>query len=453
MKNDIEKTDSNSAQQNKKGSFSALIPFIVFLALYLGISLRTGSFYSIPMPVAFLAACCTAFLMNRKESLNFKMELFAKGMGDSNIMIMCMIFILAGAFASVAKAMGAVDATVLICRHGIPPQMLLGGFFLISCLISLAIGTSCGTIAALMPIAVSLIQSTGISPCLMTGAVIGGAMFGDNMSMISDTTIAATRTQGVSMRDKFLMNLKMIFPAALLCLILYYVLSRNNITGKLPELQKITPKHILVVIPYLAVLSGAVFSINVLVLLFSGLILAVGIGSLVTDLTFSKALLEMGKGIGGMSETLIVALLAGGLLQIIRHNGGITFLLEKICKSIRGPRSCELGIMLLIWVINLFTANNTVAIVMGGPIARILSGKYACDPRRIASILDTASCVIQGFLPYGAQILIAVGIAKGANLELPAGKLIFSLYYPALLGICLLISILISKQSVKKVQE
>ena len=437
----------SSSGTEKNGSFSALIPFLVFLVFYLGISLWSGSFYSVPMPVAFLAACGTAFLMNRKEPLNSKMELFAKGMGESNIMIMCMIFILAGAFASAAKAMGAVDATVLICRHGIPPHMLPGGFFLISCLISLAIGTSCGTIAAVMPIAVSLIQSLGISPFLMTGAVIGGAMFGHNMSMISDTTIAATRTQNVSMRDKFLMNLKMIFPAALLCLVLYYFLGRNSVAGNLPALEKITFKHILMVIPYLAVLAGAVLSVNVMVLLFSGTVLSIGIGCFAGTLTFTQGLVEMGKGIAGMSETLIVALLAGGLLQIIRHNGGIIYLLEKICKSIRGKRSCETGILLLVGAVNLFTANNTVAIVIAGPVAKLLSERYNCDPRRVASILDTASCVTQGFLPYGAQILIAVGIAKGANLDLPAGKLIFSLYYPILLGICLLLSILMQKKS------
>lgn len=436
-----------SSATERKGSFSALIPFLVFLVFYLGISLWTGSFYAIPMPVAFLAACGTAFLMNRKESLNSKMELFAKGMGENNIMIMCMIFILAGAFASVAKAMGAVDATVLICRHGIPPHMLPGGFFLISCLISLAVGTSCGTIAAVMPIAISLIQTLGISPFLMTGAVIGGAMFGDNMSMISDTTIAATRTQNVSMRDKFLMNLKMIFPAALFSLFLYYILGRSSTAAALPLTEKIAFKHIFMVLPYLAVLAGAVFSINVLVLLFSGIVLAVATGCFAGTLTFTQSLMEMGKGIAGMSETLIVALLAGGLLQIIRHNGGIDYLLDKICKSIRGRRSCETGILLLVGMVNLFTANNTVAIVIAGPIAKLLSEKYSCDPRRVASILDTGSCVVQGLLPYGAQILIAVGIAKVAHLELPAGKLIFSLYYPVILGFCLLLSILKQKKN------
>lgn len=425
------------------GNISALIPFFVFMVFYLGISLWTGSFYSIPMPVAFLAACGSAFLLNRRESLNSKMEIFARGMGENNIMIMCMIFILAGAFATVAKAMGSVDATVLICRHFIPSEMLLGGFFLISCLISLAIGTSCGTIAAVMPIAVSLIQTMGISPTLMTGAVIGGAMFGDNMSMISDTTIAATRTQEVSMRDKFLMNIKMIFPAALLCLILYFTLGRNSIPDTEVPLQKITFKQILLVIPYLAILAGAVLSFNVAALLFAGIVLASLIGCFCADLTFTGILQETGKGIAGMSETLIVALLAGGLMQMIRHNGGITFLLEKIRKSVREERSCELGILLLVWAVNLFTANNTVAIVVAGPIAKILSDKYTCDPRRVASILDTSSCVIQGVLPYGAQILIAIGIAKGAGLNLSAGNLISALFYPMILGVCLFLSIVL----------
>ena len=421
--------------------FRALIPFFVFLVFYLGISIWKNDFYFVPMPVAFLIASAAALIQDRKQSLNNKIEIYARGMGDSNIMIMCLIFILAGAFGSIAKAMGAVDATVLVARHLIPESLILPGFFLISCFISLAVGTSCGTITVLTPIAVGLIGSMGISPTLMLGAVIGGAMFGDNMSMISDTTIAATRTQGVSMRDKFLMNLKMIFPAAIAAIVLYIVSGKAGVAGG--ELESVSWKHIVAVVPYLGILIGALCGLNVMALLFLGTVVAMGIGLLTGQLTFWTALAESGKGTLGMAETLIVAILAGGLLGVIRHNGGISYLLEKIRSVISGRKGCEFGVVLLVAVVNLFTANNTVAIVVAGPIARELSQKFGCDPRRIASILDTASCVVQGMIPYGAQILIAIGIAKGAGLDVPSLPLIAALFYPMFLGIALLVSILI----------
>ena len=421
--------------------FKALIPFFVFVVFYVGLSCWTKDFYSVPMPVAFLVASATALLLDRKRKLADKVEIFAHGMGESNIMIMCLIFILAGAFAAVTKAMGAVDAAVLISRHLIPDQFLLVGFFLISCFISLAIGSSCGTITVLTPIAVGLIQSMGFSPTLMLGAVIGGAMFGDNMSMISDTTIAATRTQGVAMRDKFLMNLKMIFPAAIAAIVLYIVSGKAGVAGG--ELEPVSWKHIVAVVPYLGILIGALCGLNVMALLFLGTVVAMGIGLLTGQLTFWTALAESGKGTLGMAETLIVAILAGGLLGVIRHNGGISYLLEKIRSVISGRKGCEFGVVLLVAVVNLFTANNTVAIVVAGPIARELSQKFGCDPRRIASILDTASCVVQGMIPYGAQILIAIGIAKGAGLDVPSLPLIAALFYPMFLGIALLVSILI----------
>ena len=238
----------------REARFKALVPFIVFMVFYLGLSVWAKDFYFVPMPVAFVVASATAFLLNRKQKFDEKVEIYAKGMGETNIMIMCLIFILAGAFSTVAKAMGAVDATVLIARHLIPSQFILAGFFLISCFISLAIGTSCGTIAALTPIAVGLIKAVGMPPALMLGAVIGGAMFGDNMSMISDTTIAATRTQNVAMRDKFITNFKMILPAAVLTVILYYFAGRNFAAGD--KLDAVTLKHIFAVVPYIFILAG-----------------------------------------------------------------------------------------------------------------------------------------------------------------------------------------------------
>ena len=423
--------------------FKALIPFFVFLVFYLGLSIWAKDFYCVPMPVAFLIASASALLLDRRRTLAAKIEVYAKGMGDSNIMIMCLIFILAGVFACIAKAMGAVDATVLIARNLIPGNWLLCGFFLISCFISLAIGTSCGTIAALTPIAIGLVKAAGVAPELMIGAVIGGAMFGDNMSMISDTTIAATRTQGVAMRDKFLMNFKMILPAAVGAVILYWLKARGADAAS--SAGSVSMKHILAVLPYIVILAGALAGGNVMALLFFGTVAAVMIGIFSGTLTFWTALAEAGKGTLGMSETLIVAILAGGLLRLIQQNGGIKYLRMKIEKAVSGQRGCEFGVVLLVAVVNLFTANNTVAIVISGPIAKALSVKYHCDPRRIASILDTMSCVVQGLIPYGAQILIATGIAKNVGVEVPSLALITSLYYPLFLMLALIFSIVVKK--------
>ena len=420
--------------------FSALIPFFVFLLFYCGLSLWCGDFYLVPMPLAFLIASAAAMLLDRKRPLADRVENYAAGMGDSNIMLMCLIFILAGAFAASAKAMGAVDATVLIARHLIPDRLMLTGVFLVSCFISLAVGTSCGTIAALTPIAIGLTAESGASPSWMVGAVIGGAMFGDNLSMISDTTIAATRTQGVAMRDKFLMNLKISLPAAAAALVLYTAVGRAG-TG-VAELPPVSGKTFCAVVPYLGILVGALAGWNVMVLLFLGTVLAIAIGLFNGSFTFFQALPATGRGVLDMAETLIVAILAGGLLGVIRRNGGIAWLLNRIEMPAAGPRGCEFGIALLTGSVNLVTANNTVAIVVVGPIARELSEKYHCDHRRIASILDTASCVVQGLIPYGAQVLIAVGIARGMNHPVEPLELTSVLYYPMFLGLALLGSIL-----------
>lgn len=437
-------TSSTPTPQAPHPNARALLPFLVFLVFYLGLSLWSGDFYSIPMPIAFLVASASAFLLNRKQTLAVKTDVFSKGMGETNIMLMCLIFILAGSFAATAKAAGAVDATVLICRHLIPDQLIIAGFFLISCLISLAIGTSCGTIAAVMPIAAGLIQTMNLDLCLMAGAVIGGAMFGDNMSMISDTTIAATRTQAVAMRDKFIMNLKMVLPAAAITLIIYLIAGQNETPP--PPAAAITLKDCISTLPYLVILGGAIAGVNVMALLFFGTLFSIAIGFFTTPITFVQFLNEGGKGVLSMSETLIVALLAGGLLHMIRHNGGITYLLEKIERLINSERKCELGIMAIVSCVNLFTANNTVAIVISGPIAKDLSNKYNCDPRRVASILDAASCAIQGLIPYGAQILIAVGILKNLGLPIGALDLLGALYYPILLGFTLITATLLHRR-------
>ena len=424
----------------------ALIPFFVFVVFYVGLSVWANDFYKIPMPIAFLVASAAGLLMDHRRPLMDKVEIYARGMGESNIMIMCLIFILAGSFAAVAKGMGAVDSAVVIARNMIPAQLLLTGIFLVSCFISLAIGTSCGTIAALTPIAVGLTGSMKLDPALMLGAVVGGSMFGDNMSMISDTTIAATRTQGVAMRDKFLMNLKMILPAALAALVVYLCSGKPGIAQPADPVRW---KDLLNVLPYVLILVSALCGMNVMALLFAGTVLAGVLGIVSGSFSFWTFLDTAGKGALGMSETLIVAILAGGLLGIVRHNGGIGYLLKKIESHIAGQRGCELGVFLLVSTVNLFTANNTVAIVISGPIAREFSRKYGCDPRRIASILDTASCVVQGLIPYGAQILIALGVARTAGVRVSSFALIGSLYYPLLLLLALLLSILIKRRAPK----
>lgn len=436
---------------NKQKNYGlvALLPFVVFLVFYLGLSIYKNDFYSVPMPIAFIVASATAFLINIKEKLNDKVEVFAKGMGDNNIMIMCLVFILAGAFASVAKEMGAVDAAVRIAQYLIPANMMLCGVFLVSCFISLSIGTSCGTIGVITPIAVALALKMGIQVELMLGAVVGGSMFGDNMSMISDTTIAATRTQSVAMRDKFITNLRIAVPAAIVAILLYISLGSSANATVVDSVTKLTLEDIFLVIPYVFVLIFALVGVNVMSVLFLGMVMTTIIGLCYKKFEFFAALKSMGAGSLGMSETLIVALLAGGLLGLIRYYGGISYLLAAVNRFIKGTRGCELGVSIVVSAVNLITANNTVAIVIAGPVARELSEKYHCNPKRIAAILDVASCIIQGLIPYGAQILIAVGVATNPEtfgLEISALALIKTMYYQMLMLIALIVFILISSK-------
>ena len=421
---------------------SALIPFGVFLAFYLGLSLWAQDFYSVPMPVAFLVAGVTALAMRPKVPLREKIDCFTAGMGESNIMLMCLIFVLAGAFAAVAKAMGAVDAAVLLTRRILPDNFILAGMFGVSCLISLAIGTSCGTIAALTPIALGLLSGLPVSPDVMLGAVIGGAMFGDNLSLISDTTIAATRTQDVAMRDKFRANLLMVLPGAAAVLVLYLF---SGGAANAPAAAPVEWQHVLAVLPYLAVLVCALAGWDVVMLLTGGIVLACAIGVLTGGFGCRTALDVCGKGVLGMSETLIVALLAGGLLAVIRHQGGVAFVMDRIAGSVRSAKGAELGIFALTGAVNLFTANNTVAIIIAGPLARELGGRFHCDPKRIAGILDTASCFVQGLIPYGAQILIAAGVAKTAGSPVSTLGLVEHLYYPWIMGLSVILFILLRR--------
>ena len=434
--------------ETKRPNGWALIPFLVFAAFYVGLSLYAGRcgfempWYKVPMPIAFVVASATAFLFGRK-SLEEKVDVYAKGMGEANIMIMCLVFILAGSFATIAKGAGAVDAAVAIAQSFIPAKLLVAGVFLVSCIISTAIGTSCGTTAAVTPIAIGFAGPLDLPPVLLMGAVIGGAMFGDNLSMISDTTIAATRTQGVRMSDKFVANSAIAIPAAVAALVIYAVTGAGVGQVSAPDIGW---REFVLVLPYLFVLVFALVGFNVMAVLFSGTLLSGVIGGLLGKLDFFGSLDLVGKGALGMSETLIVALLAGGLFRLVHENGGVDWLVKRISSLVKGPRTCEAGVALLVGAVNCFTANNTVAIVIAGPIAKECADRFGAVPVRIASVLDTVSCVVQGLIPYGAQILIAIGVAKGLDLQIDSFTLLSHLYYQPILALVVVVAMIFKRK-------
>ena len=424
--------------QWRESSPKAIIPFIVFILFYFGFSIWTQDFSKVPMTVAFLISSCVALILNHKEKLSKKIELFAVGMGNKDIMIMCLIFILAGAFTASAKAVGGVEAAVMIAQHFIPAQFMVLGLFIISALISLSIGTSCGTIAAIVPIGVSISQSFGINPSFVLGAVVGGAMFGDNMSLISDTKIAASRTQSVKIRDEMFANLRIITVPAILCIILYAMPMFASATPSDTQ-TVLTLDNYIKVLPYIFLLILGISGVNVMFLLFLGTVLNVIIGLSYKMFSIFVALGYIGDGTISMATTLIVAMLAGGLLLMVRYNGGITYIIKKTGGLIKGKKSCEVGICFLVGLIDLFTANNTVAIITSGSIAKELSAKYKVDPVRTASLLDTTSCIVQGMIPYGAQILIATSLA--ASIGVSAFTILKGMFYPALMLLGLIFSV------------
>lgn len=428
--------------QWRESSFKAIIPFIVFILFYFGFSLWTRDFSKVPMTVAFLISSVVALTLNHKEKLSKKIELFALGMGNKDIMIMCLVFILAGAFTASAKAVGGVEAVVMISQHFIPAQFMVLGLFVISALISLAIGTSCGTIAAIVPIAVTISQSFGINPSFVLGATVGGAMFGDNMSLISDTKIAASRTQNVEMRDEMLSNLRIITIPAILCLILYTLPIFSSTTCQVAQ-TVLTADNYVKICPYALLLILGISGVNVMFLLFFGTILNVIIGLYYNMFGIFDAFSYIGDGTISMATTLIVAMLAGGLLLLVRYNGGITYIINETGRWIKDKRTCEVGICFLVGIINLFTANNTVAIITSGSIARELSSKHEVSPVRTASLLDTTSCVVQGIIPYGAQILIATSLASSIGVS--SFTILKGMFYPVLIAFGLLFSVLRTK--------
>ena len=366
-------------------------------------------------------------------SLPERIARFSEGAADKNILIMIWIFILAGAFAQSAKAMGAIDATVNLTLWLLPDHFLLVGLFAASCFISLSVGTSVGTIVALVPVAAGLADKTGIALPYMTAIVVGGAFFGDNLSFISDTTIAATRTQLCEMKDKFRVNILIVFPAAVV-LLAYYTVVGFRLDIPAPEAAVEWVK----VIPYIVVLLTALAGVHVMLVLTLGIFTSAAIGVFTGGYDIFGCLAAMGEGITGMGELIIVTLLAGGMLELIRYNGGMEYIISRLTAHVSTKRWAELSIAALVSLANLCTANNTIAIITTGPIVRDITMRFGLDARKTASILDTFSCAVQGLIPYGAQLLIAAGLTQLSPLSI-----IRYLYYPVLLGLCALLAILI----------
>ncbi len=416
---------------NNKPNIWALTPLFVFLCLYLVTSLIVNDFYKIPITVAFLVSSVYAICITKGLPLNSRIMQFSSGAADKNIMLMIWIFILAGAFAQSAKDIGAIDATVNLTLQLLPSNLLLAGIFLAACFISLSVGTSVGTIVALVPVVAGIADKTGMNMAFMTAIVVGGAFFGDNLSFISDTTIAATRTQGCAMRDKFRSNFLIVLPAALLVLG-WYIFKGMNLT----IVQETTQVEWIKVIPYLIVLLTAFLGLNVALVLIFGIISTGMVGIITGSITFFDWFGSMGSGITNMGELLIVTLLAGGMLELIRFNGGVDYILQTLTKRINGKRGAEFCIAALVSIANFCTANNTIAIITVGPIASDIATRYGVDKRKSASILDTFSCMVQGIIPYGAQMLIAAKLTSISPISI-----IGYLYYPMAIGIMAILSI------------
>lgn len=418
---------------DRKGNPWALLPFVVFLIIFIGSGIVTGDFYKFPVIVAITIAAAVALAMNRKESFNQKVEIFCKGAGDTNIMLMVIIFLLAGAFSEVAKGMGAVDSTVNLALSVVPQNLLMVGIFIIACFISLSMGTSMGTIVALAPIGVGISEQTDISLALSMAAVIGGAMFGDNLSFISDTTIAAVRTQGTKMKDKFKVNFFIVLPAAIIACVILGFLTIGE--------QAVVTQHSyswVKILPYIFVLITALAGVNVFLVLFIGVVFSGVIGLADGSYRLMDIIQQIGNGMSGMYEISFLAILIAGMVEVIKYNGGIDYLLYKVTRNIKSKRGAEFSIAGLVGLTDLSTANNTISIIITGPLAKNIADKYEIDPRKSASLLDVFSCCIQGLIPYGAQLLVAAGVA---NIS-PVSILQFS-FYPLLIGVCGVISILI----------
>lgn len=411
----------------------ALLPLVVFLGIYLIGSIIAGDFYKIPITIAGMVASIVAVGMTRRPMAESVGD-YSRGATDHNIMLMIWIFVLAGAFAASTKAMGAVDATVALTLRVVPEQFLPAGIFIAACFTSISIGTSVGTIVALTPIASAIATQTGCSAPWLVAIVVGGALFGDNLSFISDTTIAATRTQGCSMRDKFRTNVKIVTPAAIITLLIYIFTQQDVITYSATDVA--SPWY--TILPYLLVLVLSAIGTNVLIVLTLGILSSGIIGLACGQISLLDWFSTMGEGIDSMGQLIIITMMAGGMLEMIRINGGIDYIISRLTSRVNSRRAAEGSIAALVMFADICTANNTVAIISVGSIARQIADRFGISARRTASLLDTFSCCIQGVLPYGAQLLMAAGLASISPVEI-----IPHLYYPMIMGGCALIAIIL----------
>lgn len=427
----------------KKGNAWALTPIIVFLVLFIGYGIwNDNDFYKMPAIAGFVTALVVAFLLNRKVSFHEKLETAAKGMADENVMIMCLVFVMAGAFSGAVNAAGGADSTVNFGLSILPSNVAVVGVFLIGCFISTSMGTSVGTITVLSPIAIGIAEKTGFPVALCLGAAVCGAMFGDNLSMISDTTIAATRTQGCDMKDKFRENIKLVLPAAIITIAILFVKTMGS------EYQITEPLNydIVRILPYLVVLVGALIGANVIMLLASGTVLSLCVGLYYGDFGLKDIFTVMGNGITSMYDITVISIIVAGVVALIRMNGGIDWILYVIRKLVRGKKGAEVGIAALSAAVDCATANNTIAIVIAGPVAKEIAEEYDIEPKRTASLLDIFTSVCQGLIPYGAQILTAVSFTVGTALEISPVDLIAYCYYPILMAVSALLFIIIGKK-------
>lgn len=416
-----------SQENESRGNVAALLPIGVFLVIFLGAGIVFNDFYAMPAIVAFLIALFVAFLQNRKVNFQEKLKLIAGGLGEENIITMCLIFLCAGGFSGAVTAAGGAESTVNLGLSLIPPHFAVAGLFVIGCFISVSMGTSMGTISTLAPIAVGISNQTGFSMAVCIAAVVCGAMFGDNLSMISDTTIAAVKTQGCEMKDKFKANFLIVLPAAVASVVFFWFITRGGsyeMTGSLEY-------SLLEVLPYIVVLVGALIGINVFLVLIGGIVISLIVGVGTGNIVLSEMFTVVGDGVTSMYDITVISIIVACIVSLVKANGGIQYILNLIRSRIRGRRGAQAGIALLALLVDMCTANNTVAIVMAGPIAKEISDEYGVDPRRSASLLDMFTSVGQGMIPYGAQLLSAATLTGLTSFDI-----IPYLIYPVLMAVC-----------------
>lgn len=429
----------NQETNSNKGNVWALLPIFTFLVIFLGSGIITGDFYTMPAIVAFLIALAVAFLQNRNLKFNEKIAIIAKGVGDDNIITMSLIFLCAGAFSGAVTAAGGVESTVNLGLSILPSSIAVVGLFIIGCFISVSMGTSMGTIAALAPIAVGISEKTGFAMAICIGAVVCGAMFGDNLSMISDTTIAAVKTQGCEMKDKFKENFFIVLPAAIITIVIFLLITRN---GDFQLAEELT-YNIWKVVPYVLVLIGALIGINVFVVLIGGTIVSLIVGVATGSIALDQMFVVVGSGVTDMYDITVISIVVACIVSLVKAHGGIQFVLNLIHSKIKSEKGAELGIAGLSLVVDACTANNTVAIVMAGPIAKEISDEFGVDPKRSASLLDIFSSVGQGLIPWGAQLLSAATLTG-----LTPYNIIPYLYYPILMAVSAVLFIIFRKRKV-----